>query len=93
MDYQQLIESLTPEVYDKLRIAVEIGKWPDGRRVSPEQRQECLQALIAWGALNLPEEQRIGYIDRGHKAGEVCDDPQPDSPGNATDEVPLNWRN
>lgn len=89
MEYQQLIESLTPEVYEKLRIAVEIGKWPDGRRLSPEQRQECMQALIAWGELNLPEEQRVGYIDRGHKAGDVCDDPVGNTPG---DEMPLNWR-
>ncbi|TXS92788.1 DUF1315 family protein [Parahaliea maris] len=88
MEYQQLIESLTPEVYDKLKLAVELGKWPDGRRLSREQRQECLQALIAWGERNLPQEQRVGYIDRGHKAGDSCDNPgdDPDS------EVPLNWR-
>lgn len=84
MEYQQLIESLTPEVYDKLKLAVELGKWPDGRPLSREQRQECLQALIAWGERNLPEEQRVGYIDRGHKAGDTCDDPAA--------EVPLNWR-
>ncbi len=87
MDYQQLIDSLTPEVYEKLRTAVEIGKWPDGRRLSPEQRQACLQALIAWGERKLPEQERVGYIDRGDKAGDSCDDPA----GN--DEVPLSWRN
>jgi len=75
MDYRQLIDSMTPEIYRSLRRAVEIGKWPDGKPLSPEQRSESLQALIAWGELYLPESERIGFIDRGHKAGEVCDDP------------------
>jgi uncharacterized protein len=75
MDYRQLIDSMTPEIYRSLRRAVEIGKWPDGRPLSPEQRSESLQALIVWGELHLPESDRIGFIDRGHKAGEMCDDP------------------
>jgi uncharacterized protein YeaC (DUF1315 family) len=83
MNYQQLIDNMSPEVYDSLKRAVELGRWPDGSRLSAEQRRECLQAVIAWGQRHLPAEQRVGYIDRGHKAGEVCDDPQP---------VPLNWR-
>jgi hypothetical protein len=33
-----------------------------------------MQAVIAYGELNLPPEERIGYIDKGHKAGEECDD-------------------
>ncbi|MFV0278415.1 MAG: YeaC family protein [Parahaliea sp.] len=65
MEYQQLIESLTPEVYQQLKLAVELGKWPDGRRLSPEQRQECLQAIIAWSRLNLPEHEQVGYIVQG----------------------------
>ena len=83
MDYQTLIDSLTPEVYHSLRRALELGKWPDGRTLSSEQREIVMQALIAWGEKHLPPEQRVGYIDRGHKAGEICDDPP---------EVPLNWQ-
>lgn len=82
MDYQQMIASMTPDMYRRLRLAVELGKWPDGQVLTPEQRENALQAVIAWGEQNLPEEQRVGYIDRGHKAGDVCDDP---------DETPLNW--
>ena len=83
MDYQQLIESMTPDIYRSLAPAVERGKWPDGRRLTPEQRQTCLQAIIAWGEKHLPEDQRVGYIDKRHKAGDSCDDPAPE---------PLNWK-
>ena len=75
MDYLKLIEDMTPEIYRSLKRSVEIGKWPDGRPVNPEQRQAALQAVIAWGKLHLPENEQVGYIDKGHKAGDVCDDP------------------
>ncbi len=75
MDYQTLIDSMSPEIYQNLKRAMEIGKWPDGRPLSAEQRTTVMEALISWGERHLPEEQRVGFIDRGHKAGEVCDDP------------------
>ncbi len=83
MDYRQMIANMTPETYRSLRRAIELGKWPDGSPVSPEQRRNAMQAVIAWGQEHLPAEERVGYIDRGHKAGEVCDDPA---------ETPLNWK-
>jgi uncharacterized protein YeaC (DUF1315 family) len=75
VDYLKLVENMTPAIYESLKRSVEIGKWPGGRPVSPGQRKEALQAVIAWGKLHLPENKRVGFIDRGHKAGESCDDP------------------
>lgn len=83
MDYQQLIESMSPDVYRSLKRAVEVGKWPDGRELSGEQRESALQAIIAWGEIHLEQQQRVGFIDKKHKAGDTCDDPQ---------ETPLNWQ-
>lgn len=75
MDFTQLIATITPEIHQSLRRAIEIGRWPDGRRLAPEQRELCLQAVIAYEARHLDEHQRVGYIDRGSKAeGELCDD-------------------
>ncbi len=73
---ERMLEALTPDVVDRLRLAVEIGKWPDGRRLSQEQRETCMQAVLAWEMRHLPEEQRTGYIDKGEKDGEACDDPE-----------------
>lgn len=85
MEYEDVIKQLTPEIYQSLKRSVELGRWPDGRPVTPEQRGNALQALIAWGERHLPPEQRIGYIDKGSKAGSDCDRPQPES-------EPLRWR-
>lgn len=60
--FLQAIENITPEIYQNLKLAVEIGKWPDGRKLTQEQKELTLQALIAWETHNLPEEERIGYM-------------------------------
>lgn len=67
MDYDQLVDSLSPDIVARLRRGVETGRWPDGRAVTPEQREHSLQAIIAWEQCHLPEEQRTGYIDRSAK--------------------------
>ncbi len=85
MNYLEMIESMTPEVYESLKRAVELGKWPDGRRLAPEQRQECLQAVIAWGNLNLPEEERVGYMAQSCKNAGAAVTPEPSSP------TPRHW--
>jgi hypothetical protein len=46
VDYQQMIESMTPDIYKSLKRAVELGKWPDGQRLTSEQRHN---SLTGWG--------------------------------------------
>ncbi|MNI97846.1 hypothetical protein D3C73_1565700 [compost metagenome] len=41
---------------------MELGKWADGRKLTTEQKELSLQAVIAWEMQNLPEEQRTGYM-------------------------------
>lgn len=63
MNLQQLLSSLTPDIYQNLKLAVELGKWPDGNRLSREQRELCMQAVIAYEHQHLPSEQQTGYIE------------------------------
>lgn len=87
MQFQELIKTITPEIYDNLKLAIEIGKWPDGRALTSEQRELCLQAVIAYEAQHVPAHERTGYIDRGSKAeGEVCGDDR------HNDAQELQWR-
>ena len=61
MDLQQLLESITPEVYESLKRAIEIGRWPDGRTISDGQRELCIQAVIAYDQRK-PAAERTGYV-------------------------------
>ncbi|MES2719590.1 MAG: DUF1315 family protein [Pseudomonadota bacterium] len=71
----RMLEVLTPEVVGNLRKAIELGKWPDGKRLTREQLETSLQAVIAWESKHLPEAERSGYIEKKEKEGEVCDTP------------------
>ena len=67
MTYDELIQRLDPTVYQNLRRAIELGKWPDGRRVTDEQRRTCLEAVIYYEQThNIPEQDRVGYIERNN---------------------------
>ncbi len=39
MNFDDIINSMTPEVYQRLSTAVELGKWPDGVTLTEEQRE------------------------------------------------------
>ncbi|MCG8391646.1 MAG: YeaC family protein [Pseudomonadales bacterium] len=75
--FEDLIATMTPEICDNMRRAVELGKWPDGRVLSKEQRELCMQAVLAWEARNLPEEQRTGYMEQACKSQDEPTEEQP----------------
>lgn len=62
--FHDLIRSITPDIHAALRRAVELGRWADGARLTPEQVELCLQALIVYEAEQLPEPERVGYVER-----------------------------
>lgn len=71
MTFDELLAAMTPEVHATMKTVVEIGKWPDGRRLTSEERETCLQAVIAYDAVHLAEEDRVGYVDNSAKT-EPC---------------------
>jgi uncharacterized protein YeaC (DUF1315 family) len=67
--YEELIANMTPAIHQSLKRAIELGKWPTGQKLSAEQRETCMRAVIAYDQKHLPEEQRTGSIDRSKKDG------------------------
>jgi uncharacterized protein YeaC (DUF1315 family) len=83
MSYLQFIETMSPQIYRSLLRSVELGKWPDGKALTTEQRANAMQAIIAWGERHLAEPDRVGFIEKKQKSGEICD---------TSLETPLNWK-
>ena len=78
MDKQTILASLTPDLVDKFRMAIELGKWPDGRKLTAEQRETCMQAVMIWEHEHLSPAERTGFIHKPVKAngdivGAECD--------------------
>ena len=53
MEVNDLISMVTPEIYQRLSTAVELGKWPDGVALTAEQKEHCMQIVLLWQAQNL----------------------------------------
>ncbi len=79
MNIEDLIASMTPEIYQNMRDALALGKWGDGRLMTEEQRANSVEAIILYEHKNnVPEEERLGYVDttnhRKKKAEKASDD-------------------
>ena len=59
MQLDSLIKAMTPEIYDRLLLAVETGKWPDGAKLTDEQRENSMQAVMIYQAKVLGSEQHM----------------------------------
>ncbi|MEQ3653103.1 MAG: DUF1315 family protein, partial [Glaciecola sp.] len=59
MDVQQLVQAMTPQIYDNLRNAVETGKWPDGTPLTEEQKENSLQAVLLYQSRIEQSEQHM----------------------------------
>lgn len=50
MELDDILGQMTPEVYQRLSTAVELGKWPDGVALTAEQKANTLQLVMLWQA-------------------------------------------
>ena len=90
MNLVEMIENMRPQVHSALKKAVEIGKWPNGEKLSQEQRALCMEAVLTYDQVHLAETERVGYIDRGIKEeGEMCGDDL--NKGGTGAETPMKW--
>ena len=63
-EFTQVINKLTPEIYQRMRTSIEIGKWPDGRVLSQDQKEHAMRAIIAYEMQNkVDEQERVGFVN------------------------------
>lgn len=65
MNLDDIINSMMPEVYQRLSTAVELGKWPDGVALTEEQKENCLQLVMLWQARHNIEAQHMTIDTNG----------------------------
>lgn len=62
-EFESIVAGMTKDVWERMRASIETGRWPDGRRLTDEQRALSLEAVLAWEIRNgVPEEERTGYL-------------------------------
>ncbi|MFT4993808.1 MAG: hypothetical protein ACI965_000829 [Paraglaciecola sp.] len=65
MNIEALLQNMRPEIYDKLRVAVETGKWLDGSLLTEQQRDTSMQAVMLYQAKILKSEQHMTVGENG----------------------------
>ena len=79
MQLTDFLGKMTPVIYESLKQAVELGRWPNGVKLSDQEREASLQALIAWEYIHLEEEQRSGFMPVRCKNAQASRDDEPAS--------------
>ncbi|MDP6968361.1 MAG: DUF1315 family protein [Gammaproteobacteria bacterium] len=74
MQYDQLLEQMTPAIYQRLKQALELGKWPDGRQLSQAQKDTCMEAVLRYQAMHLPPEEHSGFIKDNCESSKASSD-------------------
>ncbi len=85
---QKILESVTPEIYERFKSAIEIRRWPNGVKLTGEQMDTCMQAVVAYEYQNIPETERTGYVP---PKKEACED-APLAAKNPLEETAITWR-
>jgi len=50
MDYKDIVDNLDEKTINKLRTAVELGRWESGDKLTKDQRDNAMQAVMLWQA-------------------------------------------
>lgn len=50
MNIDNLVQNITPELFERLQYGAATGKWPDGTPLSNEQKQQTVQLVMLYQA-------------------------------------------
>lgn len=81
----QILASMTPQIYARFQEAIALGKWPNGVALSQAQKHTCMQAVIVYENAHIAKEQRTGFVPPKEQ-------PCADDSHIHTIEQPLQWK-
>jgi uncharacterized protein YeaC (DUF1315 family) len=75
MNFEQMIRQVSPDIYENLKEAVELGRWPDGSRLTEQQKKDSMELVLGYNLMHFEEKDRIGYIDKScpSKERDICE--------------------
>ncbi|MBT1449396.1 DUF1315 family protein [Glaciecola sp. XM2] len=89
MQVDQLVAAMTPQIFENLRQAVETGKWPDGQRLTDEQKESALQAVMLYQAKVSQSEEHMTVGKDGEIVQKSRAELQQEMKQKSSNQVPL----
>lgn len=65
MQMTDVLKVMTPEIYQRLVTAVELGKWPDGVALTSEQKDNALRMVLLWQSRHNAEADHMSINQQG----------------------------
>lgn len=65
MQYDDVLRAMTPEIYERMRAAVETGRWPDGQPLTTEQKENAMQLVMVYQAKRLDQTDHFSVNNQG----------------------------
>lgn len=65
MQIEDVLKAMTPEVYQRLVTAVELGKWPDGVALTSDQKDNAMQMVLLWQSRHNMEADHMSVNQQG----------------------------
>lgn len=65
MNLESLVQSITPQTYERLAYGAATGKWPDGTELSEEQKQQTVQLVMLYQAKVLKSNEQFTVGESG----------------------------
>jgi uncharacterized protein len=62
VDYSQTVINLPKEMIAKLKAAVELGRWENGEKLTSEQVESAIQAVLLWEAKHLGNQHQEPFV-------------------------------
>lgn len=65
MHYDDALRAMTPEIYERMRSAVETGRWPDGQKLTDAQRENAMELVMVYQAKFLDQNEHFSINKMG----------------------------
>ena len=83
MTLEELVSKMDAQMYQVIKKAIELGKWPNGDLLDLELKKMCMQAMLVYEHQNHDDSEKTGFLsDQCQSKKEASVTP---------DEHPLKW--
>ncbi|RUO38324.1 DUF1315 domain-containing protein [Aliidiomarina shirensis] len=65
MQYDDALRAMTPEIYERMKNAVETGRWPDGNKLTAVQLENAMELVMVYQAKRLQQDDHFTIAPSG----------------------------
>lgn len=91
-DFLTMLNAVDSDIYQRFKTAIEIGRWPNGERLSQEQKSLVMQAIIVYEKNHLAEHERTGYVSRASSSCETHEHSKQKNDHDKSADQPIRWK-